>query len=217
MSEQPSHDAQEQITTLLAEIKDPSGRQKYADVETALKALKASQDYIPGLESQLNDLKQTVQTQQSIDSIKDLLNSQTTESEEQQTTDEETNQSDDSQPSLEEQFKAFLSREKQQEQASKNMHSVKEKLAEIYGEKQQEMYENKAKELGISIEFLNSMAQHSPQAVLEYFKEAPNVNLTADSSINTTNLKPNKEQVKNVMVGASRQEIQAAWDACRPE
>lgn len=211
------------LATLLSEIKDESGRQKYHDVETALKALKSSQEYIPQLKTELNSLKERAELQNDVKTVQELLMStelqQTTTDQAPEVapvTPEAQQQVEATEPSLREQFEAFLAEKTVAEKESQNLAAVQNKLSELFGEKKQEMYEAKAQELGISPEFLDGVAKKSPQAVLEYFKTtspAPSLN----STVNTSGIRPAPQAPKNVMGASTYRDVRAAWDACHPE
>ena len=50
------------LTTKLAAIVNEEGKQKYADVNTALDALKASQEFIPSLKNQVTEQEKEIAT-----------------------------------------------------------------------------------------------------------------------------------------------------------
>lgn len=215
----PNPEPSDPVATLLSEIKDESGRQKYADVTVALNALKSTQEYIPTLKQKINDLEQKASMFNEMNTVEQLLNSiqpPAPEPQEQITPDPA---EPEEQVSLEDKFKEFLAKERLEQAKQQNLQSVNTKLAEMFGDKQQEMYETKAKELGVNKEFLDAMAQKSPNAVLEYFKKSTPVSVTPESTMNTTSpgFVPPKEKVKNVMYGASSAEVDAAWKACAPQ
>lgn len=225
--EQPAQDTTpvqaqpDPLATLLSEIKDESGRQKYTDVETALKALKSSQEYIPQLKTELSSLKERAELQNDFKTVQELLmttdESQTSAMPDlgaQAVTPAVEQPTPATEPSLEDQFKEFLAKQKAEETAESNLSKVHSKLSEVYGEKMQEVYESKAQELGINAEFLNQMAQKSPQAVLEYFKRAP-VAATPTGTVNVQSIPKPAADVKPVMFGASSADVRAAWDACK--
>ena len=217
-SDTPAPATTDPATTLLAGITDENGRQKYADVETALKALKTSQEYIPNLQTEIQDLKQRMELNNEVKTVSDLLNSTTQEP---QATPEAAPATTEAKPEgtgpeMQEMFEAFMAERESRNQAATNVQSVKDQLATQYGEKQAEVYEGKAQELGVSVEFLNDMAAKSPKAVLEYFKKPTGSPTVAPgNSANVSGVAPQPEPIKNVMYGASTQEVKDVWNACK--
>jgi hypothetical protein len=204
------------LATLLQEIKDESGRQKYQDAETALKALKASQEYIPQLKTELQALKEKAELNNDLKTVQELLmlDSQTTPAPT-STPEAVTPAPSAEAPDLQAQFAEFLDAREAQTQAAKNKAQVQSSLGEQYGEKRSEVYEAKAKELGVNPEFLDALAEKSPQAVLAYFK-----GVTVPSTPTGTQSAPQGSteapKIPNTMHGADYATIKAAWDACKP-
>jgi hypothetical protein len=70
-----------------------------------------------------------------------------------------------------------------------NQHSVVEALSSKFGDKAEEVYQNKARELGMDVATLNSIAGNHPKAVLAYFaSQGASTPKTTSSSLNTNNL-----------------------------
>lgn len=110
-------------------------------------------------------------------------------------------------------------RETQAKQAA-NVARVKDALVGKYGDKAQEVYETKAKELGVGVQFLNDLVKHSPKAAEELFGIKPKDASVAPSTpgINTAALNNRPPQEGNAKVkGTSTEALVAAWRAAKPE
>lgn len=148
----------------LAGIKDENGRQKYADVNTALNSLGHAQGHISNLERQVSELQEELNKRQGMEQVLERI--------------EAGKQTNTEQPSVNSLSEADVlslvdNTIKQKEAASiayANEVAVSEALAEKFGDKALEQLERKATELGVNVEFLQSMAQKSPKAVLSYFQ-----------------------------------------------
>lgn len=105
--------------------------------------------------------------------------------------------------------------------ATANTQRVRDALVGKYGEKAKEVYEAKAKELGVGVDFLNDVVKKSPRAAEELFgikgKEAPAA--TTTGGINTSTLNNTRPpssgsaKVKNNTTEA----LVDAWRAAKPE
>lgn len=108
--------------------------------------------------------------------------------------DQQDNKSDDG-VNVEEVVRNILSQDKQQTQAERNTSQVREELTARYGDKAAEVYEQKAKELGID---LDDLSAKSPKAVLEFFPKAGGAtNQAPRSGTNTYNLHSNEQEDPN--------------------
>lgn len=149
----------------LAGIKDENGRQKYADVNTALNSIPHAQGHISQLETQVAQLQEELNKRQGMEQVLERI--------------EAGKQTNTEQPSVNSLSEADVmslvdSTLKQKEAANvayANEVAVTEALVGKFGsqEKALEQLGRKASELGVNVEFLQSVAQKSPKAVLDYF------------------------------------------------
>ena len=174
----------------LAGIKDENGRQKYADVNTALTSLGHAQGHISNLENQVAELQGQLNQQQGMEQVLERI--------------EASRQTNTEQPSVNGLSKADVLAIVQQKEAAEiayaNEVAVTKALTEKFGDKAMEQLELKASELGVNVDFLQSIAQKSPKAVLNYFEvsSTPNSNPTS-GGVNTealnTNVAPSPDAV----------------------
>ena len=185
----------------LASIKDEAGRQKYADVNTALGSIPHAQGHISNLEGQVAQLQEELNKRQGMEQVLERIQQQ--------------NETSTGTPSVEgldaaqigELFNQFSSQREHAQQALQNEIAFSETLKNQYGDKAQEVVANKANELGITVEFLQGVVQKSPKAALAYFTEgAPKAIQPTVPSGNTSALTPpatpnNIEEAKAKLFG----------------
>lgn len=105
--------------------------------------------------------------------------------------------------------------------ATANTQRVKDALVGKYGDKAKEVYEAKAKELGVGVDFLNDVVKKSPRAAEELFgikgKDASFAPSTP--GINTSTLNNNRppQDATAKVKGNSTEALIAAWRAAKPE
>lgn len=153
----------------LQQIKNEKGEPKYADPQTALEALKHSQEYIPQLKSQLEEkdrlLQEAMAKLEASKKVEDLLQGQAPQAEQQSTPAEP--QADVG--NLDELInKALVERELKAQQDS-NYRQVTEALNAKFGAQANAEIIKKAQELGTTVERLKQIAHESPQMVLAHF------------------------------------------------
>ena len=157
------------LDTILASIKNDRGEPKYKSVTDALVALKHSQDYIPQLTAKVaereRELEEERKQRKSLDELTALITRQT-----------QTDDKLDTQPAQVDELKIAeiverqLSREKAAMQSRENQIKVRSALVEAFGTEQAESkFYEKAQEMGLSKEEINSLAAKSPVAVLQMF------------------------------------------------
>lgn len=159
------------LDALLANIKNENGEQKYKSLEDALKALDASQRYIPELKNQLTGainevegLKTQVSKFSNIEETVQRLLAQ------------DQNRGSDPPPvaGLDEQaviklVQQSLQSAKAADVAESNFKLVNEALVKKYGDKAVETVTSKAAELGTTPKALQELASQNPQLVLALF------------------------------------------------
>jgi hypothetical protein len=164
----------------LAGIKADDGRQKYADVTTALASLPHAQTHITEQAARIAELEAKVNKQEGMESILEQLKSQQPAAAIPAATGiDET--------SLATLLDAKLAERDATQTANTNQAAVLNNLATKYGDKAEELFNSKAATLGVSVGFLSDLARKAPDAVLAYFNEAPTVPTNpTQGTINTT-------------------------------
>ena len=194
-------------TDILKGITD-DGRQKYGTVSDALNSIPAKETHISNLEKELSEMRAKLEQSTSVDAVLNKLN-------EQQTTDQ-SNGVDES--TVLELVNQALSTNKAKESADSNITTVTTKMTEMFGDDAEKVFYDKAKELGVSAEFLNTMSAKSPKAVLSYFPETKQTVTRTTTGVNTAafNTTGTDTPKTNIMGGASSSEIVALWKASLP-
>jgi hypothetical protein len=187
------------LDTMLASIKNEQGNQKYDSVEKALEALQHSQEFIPTLKSQLQEkdtelsnLRMEISKQQGINETIERL-STASQDPVQPKPEQEVSQD------IESIVANLLQSHQTQSAEESNKKQVNDTVVALYGDKAGEYMLNKSKELGMSLDALESMAKQSPQAALKLLevegKTSHNVSSVNAGNYRTDNLAPRKEEL----------------------
>jgi len=197
-------------------VKDLVGEgMKYATPEEALQSIPHAQHHIENLEQEMANLREDLSKRKTVDEVLQEINKMPTESKaEPQLTQEQ----------LDALIDTKLATKEAQTVAKSNTDSVVKKLSEVYGDKgkAEEVYIQKANDLGLSVDYVNSLAATSPKAVFELFginsvNESPapkiNSNINSEAVINQA---PAKQERMSVMGGSTNAKDIAAWNACAP-
>ena len=102
-----------------------------------------------------------------------------------------------------------------------NLKSVVSKVNEVYGDKAEEMFYTTAKEAGLSMEQVNSLAATAPSAVLKLMgltTKTSSLPGKTFSSINTEAMQHNNQESRSAKVpfGASTKQMVDAWRNAKP-
>lgn len=192
-------------------IVTPDGRQKYADVSTALSSIPHAQSKIDELSAQVKRMEEELQKRAGMEEMMNSLQSSKTAPE-----------TPSASSGLDEQAVASIlqSQLAQMEQAKAkeaNAAKVREQLVSKYGDKAEEVFTAKAQALGVDPQYFAELALTSPQLVLSHFADAPVRNAEAvTSTVNTTGLKPSAPEYKAVMRGASTKDVVEQFKAHKP-
>lgn len=202
---------QDPYADLLTSIVNERGEQKYKDVDTALKALGHSQEFISNLQRENEELKQKREAEEAeqtrMDQVEDALKRLAESQQSNQPTPQEF------QGLTEEQIGSLLedrlSQHEKQKIAQGNVQKVSEAIKAQFGEKTKETVAQKAQAYGLSMEEFEQMAAKSPQMVLDIFGVKPHQNKQSfGSSVNIPPVKPNQQSElappeKSLMRGGS--------------
>jgi hypothetical protein len=186
---------------------------KYKTAEDALKAIPHAQGHIAKLEQELKELRESQIQARSIDELYEVLASRQAPAEATppaQGYDDKT---------LDAVLERKLEEKRVRDMQLGNLSIVDKALKDKFGDKAKEAFDAKAKELGVSTQFLQDVAARSSQAALELFgaiqKPAP-ISSTPAGTINTQSLAPKTNVPRTVMAGATSQELLAGWRAAAP-
>ena len=168
----------DQLAQLIGEGK------KYSTVQDALNSLPHAQNHIQKLEEENGTLRQKADQSKTID---DVINSIKEQS---QNLDDKTVTIDENEVARKAAELISAKQEKSIKEA--NMKSATDKLVEQYGDmdKAKKALNDKAQELGLSVEYMQEIAQRSPNAFLKYFDVKPNTgnqnpSSTPDGGVNS--------------------------------
>lgn len=179
---------QNDFADLLGVVVNDKGEPKYSSVPEAMKGLVHSQEHIKRLESEMSTLRAELEKRASVeDALSQLTPKQ-----------EEPAEQPPKGLSMED-VNALLEQREQQKVVKSNTQTVVQAVQAKFGEKAEEVFYGKAKELGMTNEQFNQLAAQSPNAVLAFFNTAaPTSSAVNQSSINTAGLQPKKDEVPTV-------------------
>lgn len=159
----------------LAAITAEDGRQKYADVATALGSIPHAQSRIQELQNKIKELEEENARKAGFEEVLSRLdgNNNATGS---------TNPEAMSVETMQSLMEQMLEQRELTAKAKQNELAVTESLAKKFGDKEKALEQLKAKaaQLGVSMDVVRQLAQASPNAVLSYFESGG-----ADSSAPT--------------------------------
>lgn len=187
---------------------------KYSTPQDALAALPHAQSHISKLEEEMATLRETLATRDSAAEVLEAINNKTPE-------EATAPQFDPTQ--LDALIESKLTAKEAQAVKDANVSSVVNTFVEQYGDKEkaQEIYLQKAADLGLTVEHVNSLAATSPAAVYELFGFKPTTSTPSKitSNVNSEAVINNAQTpapVKSVMGGSTHKDDIAAWNAAKP-
>lgn len=195
----------EEVTNLLQKIVNEDGSPKYRDVTTAINALAHSQEYIKKLEAEKEELAQKAASTLTLEQVMEKLN-------------EEKPKEAPTMPSgvTEKDVRRILKEQAIEAQRVENKRLVAEQMIKLYGEKAQEVFYQKASELGMTKEAINELSASTPAAVLALVGKQEKPPAPVVNGINTANLNSMRSpEIPSVMGFKSDKEIKDAWAACK--
>ena len=203
-TEQPV--SQNQFDQLLDQIRGDDDAPKYRDVPTALNALQHSQKYIQELKQELAELREKANSNVTMEQVLSALEKKSE------------NKTEPEPPtpsglSPEDVLRLMEEREMKKQQEA-NINSVDAKFHEVYGEKAAETFKEKAKELGLSMDYLKTLSATSPKAVFTLFGigSTKPASPSIPSGINTAGMPRNEESpIKPVMGYTTDKELADSW------
>ena len=211
------------LTTLLSNIKNERGEQKYKTVEAALEALQHAQNYIPTLKNTSQELEQKLQ-----EALEKAAKVEALERTVQQLAQSVTSVQDTTgknvidEGTIAELVNRTLTKTQVETQQKLNLSEVVQAFQKTFGEKAEETFYTKGAELGMSKEQLNGLAKSNPKVVLKLFgisSDAP-TQTTAPASVNTNGFNKSADSYinknkKSVLTGATTQEVMLEREASK--
>lgn len=203
----PQNSGSDDLATLLNEIKNDKGEPKYRSVSDALYALKHSQEYIPTLKRDLDEARAAAERVKELERAVEALS----------------RKDDDQAPAApvldESKIADIVSRTVSANEAAKtrqrNTEQVVSAVASTFGDKAEQIFYNKAQEMGLSRQEMNDLAARSPQAVfkmlgIEPAKQTDSAPLR--TSVNTAGMEPPtttyvKRNDKSILMGATTRQL----------
>lgn len=210
----------------LKEIVNENGEPKYKDLESALEALKHSQEFIPKvigekktIEGQLEELRQELEKRESVEEVVQKLLGKEPQH---QKVEGETRQGETGldENKVKEMLNNMLDQRTNSQKEDANLNTVVQQLTEKYGEQAKEVITSRAKELGTTPTELEKIARQNPNMALtllggvEIKSQAP-----SKQTQNSNRTPPSKELPKSdkklITGGASSKEIMDEWASIR--
>lgn len=203
---------------LLKGIVSEDGRQKYGDVSTALNSIPHAQNHIAELTRKLNETQEELNKRQGMEQVLDRINSTT------QTNTEEPSVNSLSEAQVRQLLDAELTQRESAKSAQANEAVVTDGLVKKFGDRDKaiEQLKTKAEELGVGLDFMRSLAQKSPKAVLSYFNASASPSPTPTTpGINTASMPQTDEVDKLAEAKAKlfgqRDPLVENWRAAAPK
>lgn len=198
---------------LLNGIRTPDGRQKYADVATALGSIPHAQSKIDELSGEVAKLQEELQKRQGMEDMIEHMKSSSSAPEAPSVS-----------GGLDEQAVTSILQQQlaQMEQAKAreaNAATVRQALESKYGEKANDVFKSKAAELGVTEAQFTELAFTAPKLVMSHF-DGMKVNdpqPLGGEGINTASIKPSAPEYKSVMRGASIKDVVEQFKAHKPQ
>lgn len=218
---QPSQN--DQLATLLASVRNENGEQKYKTVEEALKALQHSQTYIPSLKTELETAKaELARAKAEAERIAELERTLETLTQNQNSSVNTTPQGL-SEEQIADLVVQTLQKTSTEAEKKKNILSVVNTMKEQFGDKAEEVFYNKAQELGLGKDEINQIAAKSPQAAFKLLGLGVSQDLNgtpSKSGINSAAFQLTPESLirkndKTVLLGATNDEVMSEMQKSR--
>ena len=190
---------------------------KYATVEAALAALPHAQAHISTLETENQGYKEKLMSNDKLDQVLQRLDTPVPVPVEPTVPDASINRDD-----LGQLVQQEIAQMEKVNLEKANLTAVESKLREDYGDNVAEVFNAKAAEQGMSPAQLTSLAKIAPQAVLSLVGKinpgaAPPAPTSEGLDLSTLGDIGDTTPKKNIMFGASTQDVMAEWKASAPK
>ena len=220
--EDPTGNPDNTLQDLLKGIVNENGEQKYKNVADALVGLRNAQEFIPTLQKEKRELEgKYAELEEKVSKIDALEASLLEMANKEKGETKETVSEAFNPESITKQVEAVLLQRETKTQQERNLSEVVSAVREQFGDKAEEIFYGKAKELGMTNEEFNALAARNPKLCLKALDisgdgahKQPSKFSPSGSSINTAGLKESPAPVftrpeKSVMLGATSQEVTA--------
>ena len=204
----------EEETTTEAVLND-DGTPKYVDEAAKDKALVHAEEHIKTLESENASYRDDLSTRKTTEDLLQEMKQRQSASE----SDQSSTQQIDS-DSIVEQVEKRLEAKETAKTRGHNQKTVATTLKELFGDKAETHFVDKAQELGLGVKAFEDLAGKSPQAVLSFFDAKPTVTTPHSSgSVNTESIVPteNLTAARKIPPHPTTDELVNAWKACAPK
>lgn len=202
---------------ILENIKRDDGTQKFDKVDTALESIQPKDDHIKNIEAENAKLKEDIAKFGSQEEILKKFLENRTPAEEAQPASEPLDKG-----TVNEMLAELLDKRDADNIAQVNVRKVAQALADTYGDKATEVMTAKAKEMGISEDFLKDIIAKSPEAGFELLDLKPvdkaPANLSGSQNAENFNkavLQKPKSVLGNMFI--THTDVKECWDACHPD
>jgi len=197
----------------LASITSDDGRQKYADVPTALASIQHAQDHIKTLTDQVATLQTELESKGNMEEVIRRLESQS-----QQNVVEPPSTTGLDETKTVQLVEQLLQQKESKAAEEANRVEVVNALVQKFGDKAEEVYLSKAKELGVDEAFLTAVAKKSPKAVLEYFSATSNpTNPTTPSHTSTLQTPAPDQPDPMAIFKQGKNDLVTKWQSAKPK
>jgi hypothetical protein len=218
---------QDPFANHLSAIRNEDGQQKYNSVEDALKGAQHAQEFIPQLKSELHSKDEEIARLKAemdkLGSVEDVV-SRLTQSQQAPTSQETPVDKGLDQERVSELVDNLLAQKERESALKANRQLVSQTLQESFGDKVSEVVAGKAKELGITVDYLAEMSSKSPGVVLNLFNPSKQDGATSPttSSVNTSISSPEPEPLKvpdgkSLLRGATAADQRDYWNKIQGE
>ena len=211
----------------LKQIVNSEGKQKYDTVDKAVAALKASQEFIPKLESENKTLKQQLEELQAElgkrSSVEDVV-SKLLHKEDKPIAEPQKEQPSEAgkldEKSVEQVLSSLLKKREIESSQKSNQKKVEEAFIEKFGSDAKAKFQELAKDINVSEEELQQLSAKSPDMILRLIPTPEKAPKITQSGFNTTGfLSRQKEEAplqapnKSLLAGASTKELTSGFKA----
>lgn len=188
---------QNPFADLLGTIRNERGEPKYRDLNTALDALKHSQEFIPQLKSENETLKQELERLRSQVQELNTVKESVQELASRKASQENTPQKQFDESTVAELVNRTLTQREAEAIQKANVTKVVNTIRERFGDTAEKTFYSKAAEMGMSPAQINKLSMESPQAVFTLLgitstpQQAPvKTNAPVGSQVNTAGYQP---------------------------
>ena len=214
----PTEQEAADFSKILASIKREDGTQKFDKVDTALQSIQPKEDHIKSLETENAQLKEDIAKFGSQEEILKKFMDNRAPAEEAKPASPQFDQD-----TLNTMLTGMLDQRDKANVETANVQKVAQVLAKQYGDKAAEVMSAKAKEMGVSENFLKDIIAKSPEAGMELLglsKDAAAAPVKLSGSQNTESFNQAPASAPKAVLGkmfVTQTEIKDCWVACKPE